>query len=423
MSQDDVEAQDDDEAFARRAAQYLAEAPSHDFSSCNATGLTFQSDALGVELSAMLDPTDDPRMLGRLGGYEIAGLIGRGGMGWVLKGRDVSLDRFVAIKIMRSHHLASEQSRRRFAREAQTAASVVHDNVMPIYGVFEHRGSPYLVMPYIRAESLQHRIERTAPMPVETTLEIATQIARGLAAAHEQGLVHRDIKPSNILMPSSVSRVQITDFGLARAIDDTSVTQTGVIAGTPQYMSPEQARGEPVDGRTDQFSLGSVIVTMLTGRPPFGTSTTLATLRQVIEQPAEPLATARPDAPQSLNRIVDRLLQKDAGRRYESTDILAAELEDSLSQWRTQEPDGTPTTNQGLKKLLDDAAVGLLLGVLTIGLVVATACWPKVNDAIPKTQPTDSPAPAAWLEEPKGLRELEVDIRNLQESLSKPWHQ
>ncbi len=292
------------------------------------------AECIDRELKALLDPTDDPRMLGRFGGYEIAGVIGRGGMGLVFKGLDVSLDRYVAIKVLNPTYGSSPAGRTRFAREAKAAASVVHDNVVPIYGVDEFKGVPYLVMPYVKTQSLQQRIDREAPLPVETTLEIAVQIARGLAVAHEQGLVHRDIKPSNILMPSSVSRVQITDFGLARAADDASLTQSGVIAGTPQYMSPEQARGDAVDGRTDQFSLGSVIYAMLTGDPPFRSETMFGTLRRITDQPHRPLTQVQPLVPVWLSKLVDRLLSKHPDGRFDSTAELADHLEDCLAHHR-----------------------------------------------------------------------------------------
>lgn len=138
-----------------------------------------------------------------------------------------------------------------------------------IYGVAEANGLPYLVMPYVRGTSLQRRLDDSGPLTVAEVLRIGMQTAAGLAAAHAQGLVHRDIKPAKILLSEGVERVQITDFGLARAADDASLTRTGVLAGTPQYMSPEQARGEAVDHRSDLFSLGSVLYATCTGRPPF----------------------------------------------------------------------------------------------------------------------------------------------------------
>ena len=217
----------------------------------------------------ILDPTDDPAMLGRLGGYEVSGVVGAGGMGVVLKAFDRPLDRTVAIKVLAPHLATRGAARQRFSRAARAAAAVIHPNVIAIYGVSTDAALPFLVMPYVGGSSLQKRLDSEGALPVVDILRISLQIASGLAAEYHQGLVHRDIKPANILMGDGVDRLVITDFGLARAVDDASVTRTGLIAGTPQYMSPEQARGEPVDARSDLFSLGSVMYTMCTGRVPF----------------------------------------------------------------------------------------------------------------------------------------------------------
>ena len=283
---------------------------------------------------SFLDPTDDPHMLGRFGGYEISGVIGRGGMGVVMKGWDVSLDRFVAIKVLNPAYTGQSASRQRFAREAQAAAAVLHDNVIAIYGVDRWNDMPFLVMPYIKGESLQQRIDRAAPLPLEDILGISLQIARGLAAAHDQGLVHRDIKPANILMPASVSRVIITDFGLARTADDASLTRSGVLAGTPQYMSPEQSKGEAVDGRTDLFSLGSVMYAMACGHPPFRAETPYGVLRKITDDPHRPLSQVRDDTPVWFEKTVDRLLAKNPDERFQTATELADFLEDCLAHIR-----------------------------------------------------------------------------------------
>jgi len=203
----------------------------------------------------LLAPTDDDRMLGRWGAYEVMGVVGTGGMGVVLKALDAALNRYVAIKVLAPHLGSSGAARKRFSREAQASAAVVHDNVIEIYGVAETAGLPYLVMPYVRGPSLQRRLDNEGPLTAVEVLRVGMQAAAGLAAAHAQGLVHRDVKPANILLADGIERVKLTDFGLARAADDASLTKTGVIAGTPQYMSPEQARGEAVDQRSDLFSL------------------------------------------------------------------------------------------------------------------------------------------------------------------------
>ena len=298
-----------------------------------------------------LAPTDDPHMLGRLGGYDVAGVVGAGGMGVVLKGRDTALNRCVAIKVLAPHLARSTAARQRFAREAKAAAAVVHDNVLAIHAVAEANGLPYLVMPYVRGASLEKRLRQTGALPVVEVLRIGMQIAAGLAAAHAQGLVHRDIKPANILLEEGVERVWITDFGLARAADDASLTRTGVIAGTPEYMSPEQAGGRAVDHRSDLFSLGSVLYTLCAGRPPFRAATALAVLRRVEEERPRPIRESNPEVPDWLARVVDRLLAKDPAGRFRGAAEVAALLEGYLAHLRqpgtVPPPDLPPPPDDG----------------------------------------------------------------------------
>ena len=223
-----------------------------------------------------LAPSEKPGSLGRLGHYEISQVVGRGGMGVVLKAFDETLHRIVAIKVMAPQFSLSATARKRFIREARAAAAVSHDHIVTIHAVEETSGLPYIAMQYVDGMSLEERLNRSGPLELKEILRIGIQTAAGLAAAHAQGLVHRDIKPANILLENGVERVKITDFGLARAVDDASLSQSGVVIGTPQYMAPEQARGESVDHRTDLFSLGSLIYAMCTGRAPFRASGTMA---------------------------------------------------------------------------------------------------------------------------------------------------
>jgi serine/threonine-protein kinase len=276
-----------------------------------------------------LAPSDTPGTLGRLGGYEIEEVIGRGGMGIVLQARDPALDRRVAIKVLAGHLAASAAARKRFAHEARAAAAVVHDHVIPIHTVEANGEVPFLVMPLVTGRSLQDRLDEHGCLETREVLRIAMQTAEGLAAAHAQGLVHRDIKPANILLENGCERVRITDFGLARAVDDASQTQSGFIAGTPQYMAPEQARGEPIDARADLFSLGSVMYAMCSGRPPFRAETTLAVLRRICDDEARDVREINPDVPPWLAAIIARLLAKSPNERFQS----AAEVADLLKQW------------------------------------------------------------------------------------------
>ncbi len=283
------------------------------------------------DLLSLLGPTDHPQMLGRIDQYEVSGVIGRGGMGVVFKALDTSLNRFVAIKMLAPQLSAWGAARKRFAREGQAAAAVVDDYVLPIYGVNEWRGMPYLVTQYSRGTTLQRRIQNGGPLETKEITRIAMQAARGLAAAHAQGLVHRDVKPSNILLDGNVERAMLTDFGLARAVDDASITQTGIIAGTPQYMSPEQARGANVDARSDLFGLGCVMYAMCTGHPPFRGENSFAILKSIAEKEPQSIREINPEIPAWLCLVVSRLMAKAPDDRYASAADVANLLGDCLA--------------------------------------------------------------------------------------------
>ena len=287
-----------------------------------------------------LEPSDSPAMLGKLGDYDIIEPIGCGGMGVVLKGYDSKLNRFIAVKVLAPHYASSVAARKRFAREAQAAAAVVHPHVLAIHSVDATGRLPFLVMPFVDGESLQERVRRNGQLGTKEALRIGIQAARGLQAAHDQGLVHRDIKPGNILLERDVDRAMLTDFGLARAIDDASMTRSGVIAGTPQFMSPEQARGETVDHRSDLFSLGSVLYTMCAGRPPFRAETTMGLLRRIIDVEPRPLREINADVPEWLAAIINKLHSKNAEDRFTTAGELADLLEGCLAH--VQQPTSTP---------------------------------------------------------------------------------
>ncbi len=289
-----------------------------------------------------LDPPhpDQPGILGRLGPYEVLEVLGQGGMGVVLKARDPALDRTVAIKVLTPALAHGATARRRFAREARAVAAVGHEHIVAIHAVDEFRGLPYLVMQYIPGRALQERLDASGPLGVPEILRIGTQAARALAAAHAQGVVHRDIKPANILLENCIERVKLTDFGLARAIDDASLTQSGIIAGTPQYMAPEQARGEPVDARSDLFSLGAVLYAMACGRPPFRADSAMAVLKRVCDDRQRSIRELNPDIPDWLEAVIDRLLAKDPADRFQTAALVADLLERGLAH--VQQPTVVP---------------------------------------------------------------------------------
>jgi serine/threonine protein kinase/WD40 repeat protein len=287
-----------------------------------------------------LRPGDKPGILGYLGSYEVTEVIGRGGMGVVLKALDPSLNRYVAIKVMAPQLATSAAARKRFAREARAAAAISHEHVVAIHAVDELNGLPYLVMEYVPGLSLQQRLDRDGPLELTAILRIGMQTAAGLAAAHAQGVMHRDIKPANILLENGVERIRITDFGLARTVDDASLTQSGVLAGTPQYMAPEQARGEDQDHRVDLFSLGSVLYALCTGRPPFRANTTMAVLRRVSDETPTSISAVNPAIPDWLCDLITRLHAKSPQERFQT----AAEVAELMGQYLAyvQEPHARP---------------------------------------------------------------------------------
>ncbi len=278
-----------------------------------------------------LEPSENPEALGRMGQYEILELVGYGGMGIVLKAHDGKLRRIVAIKVLAPHFAANSNARKRFLREAQAAAAVTHPHVVTIHAVDENNKTPYLVMEYVDGQSLRQKIDAEGSLELKEILRIGSQIAGGLAAAHALGLIHRDIKPANILLENGVERVRITDFGLARAVDDLSITRTGEVAGTPQYMSPEQAAGKSVDQRTDLFSLGSVMYTMCTGRSAFRANSTMGVLQRVCHDMPRPIREVNEEIPEWMVAIIDRLLAKDPEARYQSAEEVAQVLGQCLA--------------------------------------------------------------------------------------------
>ena len=208
---------------------------------------------------------------------------------------------------------ALSPARKRFLREARSSAQVRHENVVQVYEVGE-QPLPYLAMEFIPGETLQQKLDRTGPLDVPEVLRIGRQIAEGLAAAHACDLIHRDIKPGNILLEGGSHKAKITDFGLARAADDASISQSGIIAGTPMFMAPEQALGHTIDQRADLFSLGSVLYQMVSGRPPFRAPTALAVLKRVAEEPPRPIPEIIPETPAVAVRHHRQAARQEPGR-------------------------------------------------------------------------------------------------------------
>ena len=274
----------------------------------------------------LLSPASHPEMLGRVGRYDVERLIGSGGMGLVFKAHDTELNRPVAVKLLAPYLAGIGSARKRFAREARAAAAVMDEHVVAIHNVEssdDPKEAPFLVMKYIAGGSLQQRIDRDGPLDVCEILRIGMHTARGLAAAHAQGLIHRDVKPSNILLDEGVERALLTDFGLARTEDDACLTRSGFHPGTPHYMSPEQVRGESIDARSDLFGLGCVIYAMCTGHPPFRAETSFAVMRRITDDVMRPIREISPAIPIWLEQIVMKLLSKQREDRFDSAEDVA----------------------------------------------------------------------------------------------------
>jgi serine/threonine protein kinase len=257
-----------------------------------------------------------PGMPDRLGPYRLLKALGNGGMGIVFLAEDTQLGRRAAVKVMRPEVTSCDpRSYERFLREARAAAAVRHDNVVTVYQVGEENGVPYLAMELLRGTSLAAYLNANPPPTVASATRLGREVAEGLAAAHAKGLVHRDIKPGNIWLEAPNGRVKVLDFGLARPADPEphgpdALTGSGLVVGTPGYMSPEQARGEPLDERTDLFSLGVVLYLLCTGRQPFAGPTATAVLTALAVDRQAPARELNPKVPEALSDLIDKLLEK-----------------------------------------------------------------------------------------------------------------
>ncbi len=352
-------------------------------------------------------PSETPGMIGRIDRFEIAGVVGRGGMGVVVKAFDGCLERSVALKLLEPRFAKDETARARFCREARAAASITHEHVVAVHHVEEDEASglPFLVMQLIEGESLQERLDRVGPLPLADVVRVGMQTAYGLAAAHARGLIHRDIKPANILLERGTDHVKLTDFGLARAAEDVKLTQTGFVAGTPHYMAPEQARGEALDHRADLFSLGSVLYVMCTGRPPFDGSTPYLILRQLTEEEAPSACSINPAVPEWLDDLIGRLLAKDAADRIQSAaevaEILALRLPEAtraapapVPPRPLTAPRGRPAPPAGrLRRLITGTALFLLGAAVGAFTACEVGGVTHVFRAAPPAPSAPEPAP------------------------------
>jgi serine/threonine protein kinase len=271
-------------------------------------------------------PPEKPGEVGTLGRYRVLKRVGRGGMGAVYLAFDTVLARRIALKVMLPQHAADAEARERFLREARTAAMVKSDHVVLIFDVGQARGVPFIAMEYLLGHPLDQYLRASGELPLAQVFRIGCETALGLAAAHDLGLVHRDVKPGNVWLEAPHGRIKLLDFGLARIEnDDTHLTTSGVVVGTPSFMSPEQARGLKTDGRSDLFSLGVMLYRLATGKMPFSGTTTMAVLTSLAVDAPTPVRQLKADVPDALEAIIAKLLAKNPADRYQTAwDLVAA---------------------------------------------------------------------------------------------------
>jgi serine/threonine protein kinase len=306
----------------------------------------------------------------RLGAYRVVREIGRGGMGVVVEADDEELQRRVAIKVMASERAQDPVAKVRFMREAQAAAAIDHENVVPIHHVGEDGGVPFIVMPLLRGETLESRLKREGRLAPAEVIRVGREVLAGLAAAHARGLVHRDIKPANIWLAAETGKVKILDFGLARAADGTEgLTAPGATPGTPAYMAPEQVDGQPADARSDLFSVGATLYRCATGQPAFSGPTLSAVLRAVTAHHPPPPHQVNPSIPGPLSDVIMRLLAKTPSARPPS----AQHVLDALTRL-----DEAPTVHHKRPGALGDrprrlpisSSVTILIAVAAVVLLI-----------------------------------------------------
>ena len=257
--------------------------------------------------------------------YRVRHLLGRGGMGTVYQVDDVDLSREVALKLIRNDIAENAMVLERFKREIQLSSKVTHRNVLRVYDLGEADGVQYLTMQFIAGGDLASLLKRERHLPMERVLKIFKQVCEGLEAAHEQGVVHRDLKPQNVMLGSG-DHVYLTYFGLAKTHEQSGMTQTGAVVGTPYYMSPEQVKGEPAGPRSDIYSLGIILYEMVTGSVPYGGNSVYEVMIQRLQKPPRPPRELNPQIPGYVEKILERCLAVDPNARYQTVREILTDL-------------------------------------------------------------------------------------------------
>lgn len=349
------------------------------------------------QLTSLLDPASHPELLGRIGRYEVEQLVGRGGMGLVFRGYDTELHRVVAIKTLAIHLVPVSSARERFVREGRACASLIHPHIVPVHDVITDGPVPALVMQFVAGPTLDGWLQKHGPMSFRQAVGLMMQLSEALVSAHEKGFVHRDIKPGNVLLEAEGSRAMLADFGLVRTLDDATLTRSGMLAGTPDFMSPEQARGESVDSRSDLFSLGSLFYTMLAGKPPFQAPEPMAVMNQICHESHLPISDLIPAVPKSIASLIDQLLHKDPSKRMSS----ARDLFEALRRERIRLQEGPEERASSHKSIWKQIYLTLPVLVVLCGIAIwAVQPWrTKTPDLSNELRPDESTLAEALAQE------------------------
>jgi serine/threonine-protein kinase len=334
------------------------------------------------------------------GEYSLERELGRGGMGIVYLAREVQLDRLVAIKVLPEALAARPDVRERFLREARMAASLSHPHIVPIYRVGEASGFVFFVMAYVNGETLGDRLRARGPLNPTTATRLLREVAWALSYAHGRGIVHRDVKPDNILIEAETGRALVSDFGIARGGEENAISDPGRVMGTAQFMSPEQASNQALDGRSDLYSLGVVAYLALSGRLPFDATSVPALMVQHVNVVPPTLASAAPSTPRALTAVVDRLLRKDPAERFASGEELAEAIEGASTPVRAKLPIALRVWTQSQNPMrtfyfawsglftigfLSQLAIGRLHGLFTVAAIGAAPLVPLTVFHLRKT--------------------------------------